>query len=82
MVSRAEKNRYLQFDLTEMNPKTMVYSVLSAASNELLGHIKWHNSWRKYVFFPLENTMFDSFCLSVIVDFIDYLMDERRDKNE
>ena len=79
MVSCTERNHYLKFELVEQKPKTMIYSVLSVVSNELLGHIKWHNSWRKYVFFPLENTIFDSSCLTEIRDFIDFLMKKRKE---
>ena len=69
---------YLKFDLVEQKVKTAVYLVSSILSNEPLGHIYWNNAWRRYAFFPLENTTFDSSCLTEIRDFIDFLMKNRK----
>ena len=71
-------NGYLRFELIEQKPKTTVYLISSVASNESLGHVYWHNAWRRYAFFPLENTTFDSSCLTVIRDFINALMKKRK----
>ena len=72
-------NEYLRFDLTEQKAKTTVYLVSSILSNEPLGHVYWNNAWRRYAFFPLENTTFDSFCLTEIRDFVVSLMKKRRE---
>ena len=70
---------YLKFDLVEQRLKTTVHLVSSILSNEPLGHIYWHNAWRRYAFFPLENTTFDSSCLTEIRDFVDSLMKKRKE---
>lgn len=70
---------YLKFDLVEQKVKTAVYLVSSIPSNEPLGHIYWNNAWRRYAFFPLENTTFDSSCLIEIRDFVDSLMKKRKE---
>lgn len=69
---------YLKFEISESKEKTSVYAVKSSQDNIILGEISWFNHWRRYVFFPLENTLFDSSCLSEIKDFIDSLMNKRR----
>ncbi len=81
MGSRTETNHYLKFELIEQKPKTTVYLISSVASNESLGHVYWHNAWRRYAFFPLENTTFDSSCLTVIRDFINALMKKRKEES-
>ena len=34
-----------------------------------LGTVAWFSHWRKYVFSPLANTVYDSGCLREIADF-------------
>lgn len=62
--------------------KTKEFHVLSKFSRETLAVIKWHSSWRKYCFFPAENTIFDTSCLAEIVKFICDLMVERQKAGE
>ena len=57
--------------------KTGVWNVLSTRYDSL-GEIKWFNRWRCYAFFPDEETIFNSVCLSDIKEFIDRLMKERK----
>jgi hypothetical protein len=70
-------NGYLKFDLIERKPKTAVYLVRPVKGYEVLGRISWFSHWRRYVFFPLEGTAFDSACLGEIREFMDTLMKER-----
>lgn len=48
---------------------TSIYKVESKA-NVKLGAIKWHGQWRKYVFCPSPNTIFDESCLDEISSFL------------
>jgi hypothetical protein len=43
-----------------------------------LGRIAWYSSWRRYVFFPAADTIFDVKCLLEITGFIDKQMEARR----
>lgn len=43
-----------------------------------LGEINWYAPWRRYVFLPNANTLFDAGCLREIVAFLDRLMAARR----
>lgn len=58
--------------------KTKQYIVASRKKNQDIGMIKWYNHWRRYVFFPYVDTIFDSACLKEIVEFLDKLMTERK----
>ena len=68
---------YLKFDLLEQKTKTAVYLVSSSFNGEALGRISWHGAWRRYGFYPIDDTVFDSACLGEIREFIDTLMKER-----
>lgn len=69
--------KYLDFELVEQKPKTLVYSIKSKDGDEL-ARIEWHGAWRKYVF-AIGGIIFDSKCLTDIVNFLDDIM---RDRNE
>lgn len=58
--------------------KTEVWSVESSTSHVYLGTILWRTGWRRYVFEPGPNTVFDAACLAEITGFIAGLMEKRR----
>lgn len=68
---------YIEFELIKNNPKTKVYSVKSIRGSVSLGVVSWFGKWRRYAFFPEEDTVFDSNCLEDIKNFMDNLMKER-----
>ena len=80
MGSRTETNHYLNFELIERKLKTVVYLVKSSFNGEALGRISWHWTWRRYGFYPINDTVFDSSCLGEIREFIDTLMKEREEQ--
>ena len=52
---------------------TNAYAIRKDSSfglGDMLGEIKWHGAWRQYVFFPSENTMWNSTCLENIQKFL------------
>lgn len=73
---------YLKFDLIRRKPKTMVYLVESLKSGDSLGEIAWHGPWRRYVFSPYNDTIFDAACLGEIKNFVDKLMQEAKAARE
>ena len=75
---KREMSDYLTFELIEQKLKTMVYLVKSSFNGEVLGSISWHWAWRRYVFYPVDNTVFDLSCLREIREFVDNLMEERK----
>lgn len=52
--------------------KTPIIFVKNKTGDEL-GQIKFYPQWRKFVFFPKENTLFDSSCLEDIIFTINIL---------
>lgn len=51
---------------------TNTYEVLEKGGGltSLLGVIKWFGRWRKYVFFPVQNTLYEETCMREISQFI------------
>lgn len=66
---------------TGITKKFTVQPKNSTNQSESLGLIKWYSPWRRYCFYPSNETIFDSKCLSNINDFIYSLMNERKNKN-
>lgn len=58
--------------------RTKRIAVYSLKKHEYLGRIKWHFSWRQYVFEPKENTVLSAQCLDDIKQFIKCLMKKRK----
>lgn len=75
-------SRYLNFEQVITNNKTLTYNVKNNVTNTLLGSISWHNHWRKYVFFPVGNMLFDASCLSEVISKMEALMLERKIKKQ
>jgi len=63
-------NKWIKFVLIEEKPKTKVYSIQTIESDLEIGMIKWHPAWRKYCFFPDENTVWSTSCLYEISEFL------------
>lgn len=79
MISYVEIGKYIiAFDQTPDNRKTKVYELCNSRDERIrLGEIKYNGAWRKYCFYPLDGTIFDSKCLHDIINFIDKLNLER-----
>ena len=58
--------------------KTKLVAVMSKEHGEWLALIKWHPSWRQYVFKPLHDTIWNPSCLREVCRYIEKLMQERR----
>ena len=63
-------SKWIKFVLVEEKPKTHIWSVQTIESGLEIGIIKWRPSWRKYSFFPDNETVFEEDCLRDIADFI------------
>ena len=74
----ALKSKWINFELKEQKAKTQVWNIISKEDSIILGYIAWYPPWRKYVFFPNNNMVFEKTCLNDIILFIDRLMYERK----
>lgn len=79
-IIMAKTKTFLRFQQVPAPGTTSIYDVLSAAaySQSPLGVIKWRSGWRRYVFLPEVETVFDAGCLTEIVEFINGLMAARK----
>lgn len=61
--------QYTAFEEVE-NPgkKTRIWDMRSK-TGFMTGSIRWWGAWRKYVFFPEPDCLFDKDCLRLIADF-------------
>nr|WP_299067117.1 hypothetical protein [uncultured Allomuricauda sp.] len=50
--------------------KTKVWEVSSRHNDVVLGKIGWYPQWRRYVFYPFPNMLFDYACLRETGKFI------------
>jgi hypothetical protein len=62
--------KYMIFELVEKKPKTTVWRIINKCSGCTIGTIKWYGQWRQYCFFPAQDCVFSSGCLSDIIDFM------------
>ena len=73
---------YIEFKEIPSNKKTNTYQVLSKEGAGVLGEIKWYAPWRKYSFFPATNTLYETKCLTDIIEFINKIMQDRKIQKE
>lgn len=59
--------------------KTDLWSVLTIEDRIFVGVIRWWGKWRKYVFVPQPNTLFEQVCLRDIADFCERVTREKRE---
>jgi len=74
--------KYLTFDLDGPSDsgKTNIWSIYSR-DRLLLGEVRWHGPWRKYVFRTTEaGVMFDGGCLREIIEFCESRTEEHKEK--
>lgn len=62
--------------------KTAIYNVVTKENDCTIGQIRWFGQWRKYSFFPYNDTVWESKCLIDIVQFMNELMQKRKDERE
>lgn len=55
-----------------------IYTDPGKQIQSIIGEIKWYPPWRKYCFFPDFACVFETKCLTDIVNFINELMEERK----
>jgi len=61
---------FLITDRLDVTFKWACFHVDSDPFEMKLGQVKWNPGWRKYVFYPTSETMFDGICLDDISEFL------------
>lgn len=74
------ESKWIKFSIQPLSlkRKTDIYQIKTKDGDLLLGDIRWYVPWRKYCFYPCASTIFETQCLSDIIAFINYLMEERK----
>jgi hypothetical protein len=72
------ESKWIIFDKVADTGKTSIYEVRTKDGYTLLGRVKWFGRWRKYSFFPMPETVYETTCLTDIVTFINELMQQRK----
>ena len=75
-------SKFLTFIKNFAPGKTLIFRVTNSKSGEVIGTIKWATNFRKYAFWPHDETYYDAGCLKDIADFITKLMDERKKQRQ
>ena len=70
--------KFVHFVLTETKVWGTVWSCRSNANEWQIGQVYWYPRWRRYCYFPTEETVYDVGCLEDIVVFIRELMRDRK----
>lgn len=74
------ESKHLLFKEGPSKPKTKTWWVVNKHSDTHLGNIGWFAIWRKYAFFPNQETVFEQDCLIDIADFIENKTKEHKEK--
>lgn len=74
--------KWISFQEVQTQKKTKTFTITANEGGQVLGEVKWYAPWRKYSFFPSQNTLFETQCLKDIVEFIENLHNERRVEKE
>ena len=66
------EGKYIDFRLHALSPsgKTKIWKVQNRENLTILGTISWFGRWRKYVFEPKPDMVFEETCLRDIAQFI------------
>jgi hypothetical protein len=65
----SKNGTYIQFVEDAPAVKTNRWEVVTLPGGVVIGRIAWYGSWRKYCFFPREETVYEQICLREIADF-------------
>jgi len=77
-------SEFLIYKKVQLPSKKTLDIYVNSLSGVTLGVINWYAPWRRYVFRPtlLIGTNFDSSCLKEITEYINKLMQERKNVKE
>ena len=74
------ETKYLIFtEIPNPKKKTKRY-IVKNKNNQLLGQIIFLSAWRRYTFVPQPDTVFDSVCLTDILNFLQDVQSMRKSK--
>lgn len=66
---KAVSTSYIKFVFIAHSTKTSIWEVITLDDSQMLGSVRWFGRWRKYSFFPYNNTVYEVKCLRDIANF-------------
>ncbi len=83
-LTGAEQGTHIRFVLRPRYAGRMtdVWDVVNKYENVQIGFVSWYAGWRRYCFFPLDNTVFEQVCLREIADFCERKTREHKVKGK
>ena len=72
-------SKWIRFEQAGDTGKTKIWHVVTKDEGYVLGEVKWYAPWRKYSFYPLGSTIFESQCLMDIANFLNCEMQKRKE---
>lgn len=76
------ETKYFTIKEIPFKGKTKKFNIISKSSGYILGEISWYRGWRRYVFLPVDTTVWSEDCLKDIGKFLGQLTIERKDSIE
>jgi len=70
VVGVTEEYEYIRIVEVEKKPKTSVYQVINKRYGDVLGIIRWHGPWRRYILDIQEQTLWNDGCLKEVTGFM------------
>jgi len=77
-----KRGKWIRFEELEqpVHRKTRRWCVLPRDGVGPLGYVEWYTPWRKYVFAPVPNTVFEQDCLRDLASFCEDRTREQRER--
>lgn len=82
--SQSKRPQHLEFrnEGLSLSGKTVIVTVWNTLHNVNIGKIHWHGAWRKYVYRPSPDTIYDAGCQRAIAKQLSLMMRERNVKEK
>jgi len=61
---------YSRYVSQSKSGKTEIWVIAAVADNTPLGQVYWYASWRQYVFYPADHTLWNADCLEEVSEFV------------
>jgi hypothetical protein len=65
------KEDFIDFSRVDSSSKTHRFDIVSKTGRISLGTVRFHPAWRRFVFCPNGDTLYDSMCMYRIASFCD-----------
>ena len=67
------KEKWIEFEHypPKQGKKTSLWIIKTKTDKLTIGLVKWHSAWRKYAFFPIQDSIWEEDCLKDISEFME-----------